>query len=172
VFDLHDRAMSRELLVKILLWYNVLSLAIWVGGTLYQMAVIVPIWSASPPESVRTFFQGTDFMKTIPHFFGPVTQIARVVPLFVLVGVAWKYDSVRPWIVACASTMLIGFIMTRAYIYPINDVLFWKAGGDLSPDAVRALVSKWILADRIRFAIMSGGFLCLLRAFSVPLVND
>jgi hypothetical protein len=160
--------MSRELVVKILLWYNVLSLGIWVGGTLYQMAVVVPMWSASPPESVRAFFQGTSFMTTIRTFFGPVTQVARALPTFVLAAVAWKYEA-RPWIVACAATLVVGLVMTRAYIYPMNDVLFEKAGGDLSPDAVRALVRTWILADRMRFAIMTGGYLCLLRAFSLPL---
>ena len=161
--------MDRALLVRILLWYNVVSLGIWAGGTVYQMAVIVPLWSASPPESVRAFFQGTAFMQTIHSFFGPVTQVARALPLFILVAVAWRYHNVRWWIAACASTMVLGLIMTRAYIYPMNDVLFDKAGGDLGADGVRALVRAWIIADRVRFAIMSGGYLCLLRAFSLPL---
>jgi hypothetical protein len=164
--------MSRELMVKILLWYNVVSLSVWVGGTLYQMLVIVPIWSASPPESVRAFFQGTAIMTTIRSFFGPVWQVARALPMFVLVAVAWSYKNVRPWIIVCASTLLFGLVMTRAYVYPINAVLFDKAGGDLSADAVRALAREWIFADRVRFAIMSAGYLCLLRAFSLPLANS
>jgi hypothetical protein len=163
--------MNRDLVVKILLWYNVLSLGIWVGGTLYQMAVIVPLWSASPPESVRAFLGGTAFMTTIYNFFGPVTQVARAVPLFLLAALAWPYVSVRPWIGACAATMLFGLVLTRAYVYPMNDVLFAKAGGDLSPDALRALVRTWIFTDRVRFAVMSGGYLCLLRAFSLPLAG-
>ena len=163
--------MSRELIVRLLLWYNVLSLSIWVGGTVYQMLVVVPIWSVSPPESLRAFMKGTAYMTTIWRFFGPVTQVARALPLFALVAVAWSYAGVRPWILACAAALLVGLVMTRAYIYPINAVLFEQAGGDLSPDAVRALVGKWILADRVRFAIMTGGYLCLLRAFSMPLVG-
>ena len=163
------RSMDRALLVRILLWYNVVSLGIWAGGTVYQMAVIVPLWSASPPESLRAFFQGTAFMRTIHSFFGPVTQVARALPLFILVAVAWRYQDVRWWIAACATTMVVGLIMTRAYIYPMNDVLFDKAGGDLGADRVRALVRTWIIADRVRFAIMTGGYLCLLRAFSLPL---
>jgi hypothetical protein len=161
--------MSREILVRILLWYNVLSLGVWVGGTVYQMAVIVPMWSASPPDSVRAFFQGTAFMTTVWNFFGPVTQVARALPLFILVAAAWTFPNVRSWIVACASTMVFGLVLTRMYIYPMNDVLFEKAGGTLSADAVRALARTWIFADRVRFAIMAGGYLCLLRAFSLPL---
>ena len=161
--------MSRELIVKILLWYNVVSLAVWMGGTLYQMIVIVPIWSASPPESLQSFLKGTTFTSHILHFFGPVTQIFRAVPLFALVALAWRYETIRPWVTACAVTLLIGLVMTRVYIYRINDVLFWRAGEGLSADEVRSLVRNWILADRIRFAIMAGGWLCLLRAFSLPL---
>lgn len=161
--------LNRELLVKILLWYNVLSLAIWVGGTVYQMLVIVPMWSAAPPESVTAFFKGTSFMTTIYNFFGPVTQLLRGVPVLLLAIAGWKYASVRPWVLACAATMAIGLVMTRAFIYPMNDVLFTQAGAGLSADAVRALVTKWIWWDRARFAIMAGGYVCLLRAFALPL---
>ena len=159
--------MTRELFVRILLWYNVVSLAVWVGGTVYQMLVIVPLWSASPPESLRSFLQGTAFTTTIYNFFGPVTQLTRVPPVFILALVGWNQPQLRPWLLVCAGTMLVGLVMTRAYIYPMNELLA-KAGDGLSADAVRALVRKWIIADRVRFAIMSAGYLCLLRAFSLP----
>lgn len=160
---------SRELLVKVLLWYNVLSLAIWVGGTVYQMLVIVPMWSASPPESVTAFFKGTAYMTTIWNFFGPVTQLLRALPLLLLAIFAWRFAHLRPWILVCAGTMAVGLVMTRAFIYPMNDVLFTRAGEGLSADAVRSLVHTWIWWDRVRFAIMAGGYVCLLRAFALPL---
>jgi len=81
----------RDLVVTVLLWYNVLSLGIWMGGTLFQMLVVVPIWSDSPPESVHAFFTGTSYFTTIHNFFGPVTQVLRVLPLLALVAVAWPY---------------------------------------------------------------------------------
>jgi hypothetical protein len=164
--------MSRELIVKILLWYNVVSLGIWVGGTVYQMIVIVPIWSASPPESVRAFFAGAPFLVHVRHFFGPRTMVLRVVPLFALLGAAWQFVHVRPWVGACVATVTFGLLMTLLYIYPINTVLFDRAGGDLSPDGVRELAEKWIFADRVRFAIMAAGYLCLLHAFALPLSSD
>lgn len=161
--------MLREKVIKVLLWYNVLSLGIWLGGTVYQMLVIVPLWSAAPPESVRTFFGGTAYNRTILHFFGPLTQLTRGLPLLLLAGLTWDIPRHRPWLFASASTMLIGLVMTRAYIYPINDVLFTRAGGDLGATAIRALVDRWILADRVRFAIMATGYSCLLKAFGLPL---
>ena len=108
-------------------------------------------------------------MTTIWNFFGPVTQITRALPLFALVALAWRYPNVRTWIAVCGFTMIVGLVMTRAYIYPMNDVLFGKAADDLGPDAVRELVRTWIFADRVRFGIMAAGYLCLLRAFSLPL---
>jgi hypothetical protein len=68
-----------------------------------------------------------------------------------------------------ALTMLVGLIMTRAYIYPINEVLFTRARGDLDASAIRQLVERWVLADRVRCAIMATGYLCLLRAFGLAL---
>jgi hypothetical protein len=167
----HHPYMSRALIVKILLWYNVLSLGVWVGGTVYQMIVIVPIWSASPPESLRAFLSATPFLTNVRHFFGPPTMVLRVVPLFALLGAAWKYENVRPWIGACVATVVVGLVMTLAYVYPINDVLFDRAGGDLSPDGVRELATTWIFADRVRFTIMTAGYICLLRAFALPLAS-
>ena len=159
----------REILVHALLWYNVLSLGVWVGGTAFQMLVIVPIWSASPPESVRAFFGGTPYMTTIYNFFGPPWQVARALPLFALVAAAWPYTGLRPWIAAAGATVLFGIVFTRAYVYPINDVLFAKAGAGLDAGYVRALAARWIFADRLRFAVMGAGYVCLLRAFRLPL---
>jgi uncharacterized membrane protein len=73
--------MMRDRALVFLLWLSVIALSTWVGGTLYQMLVVVPLWNASPPESVRAFFQGTDYNRTIVHFFGPPFMLARTLPL-------------------------------------------------------------------------------------------
>ena len=56
---------TRDRIAQVLLWLAVLGLSVWLGGTLYQIVVIVPIWSHSPPESVRSFFLGTKYNETI-----------------------------------------------------------------------------------------------------------
>lgn len=159
---------TRSLITQLLLWYNVLSMSIWFGGTIYQMLVIVPLWSSSPPESVRAFFQGTEYMRTIRHFFGPPTMLARGLPLLLGLIAGWELRTHRFWLAVPVVCMIVGLVMTLAYIYPINDILFAKAGGDLAPEAVRKLARQWIIADRLRLAIMTIGFLSLLRALSIP----
>jgi hypothetical protein len=158
----------RTRVAQVLLWYNVISIAIWFGGTIYQMVVIVPLWSASPPESVRAFFAGTDFMRTVRHFFGPPTMILRGLPLVLGLVAGWHLKAHCVWLLIPVVCTLIALVMTLAYIYPINAVLFDQAGGGLSGDAVRAMARRWIIADRVRFAIMTIGFISLLRALSIP----
>jgi len=80
---------TRDRFLVALLWLIVPAQATWVGGTLYQMLVIVPMWSASPPESVQAFFGGTDYNRTIFNFFGPRFMIARSLPLVLALLVGW-----------------------------------------------------------------------------------
>ena len=81
------RALNR--IAQVLLWLAVVGLSVWVGGTLYQMLVIMPMWSASPPESVRAFFLGTRCNETIRNFFAPQYMAARLAPLFGALLVGW-----------------------------------------------------------------------------------
>jgi Domain of unknown function (DUF1772) len=160
--------MIRHGIVEALLWYNVLSLGIWFGGTLYQMLVIVPLWSAAPPQSVRNFFTATGYTRTINHFFGRRTQALRAIPLFLLPIAGWAYPELQLWLAIPALAMAIALAMTLAYLYPINDVLIFKAGSDLDGETIQQLTRRWILADRIRFGIMTIGFVSLLYAFRLP----
>jgi hypothetical protein len=158
---------TRTLIAAILLWYNVLSISIWFGGTIYQMLVIVPLWSASPPESVRLFFQGTEYIRTVRHFFGPLTMALRTVPLVLGLIAGWHLTH-RFWLLLPVVCTAVAVVMTLAYIYPINSVLFDQAGGNLSGADIQALVRRWIIADRVRLGIMTVGYLSLLRALSLP----
>jgi hypothetical protein len=45
-------------------------------------------------------------------------------------------------------------------VYPINDTLISKAGGNKSDAEIKSMVSHWMLADRIRFLIGLVGYFC------------
>ena len=59
--------------------------------------------------------------------------------------------------------------MTIIYVYPINEAIMAKAGEGSSPDEIKTMVGNWILADRLRFAIIFIGYFFLLWAFRLPL---
>ena len=163
---------TRDRAAQVLLWLAVLGLGVWVGGTLYQMLVIVPMWSDSPPESVRAFFLGTRYNETIWNFFGPPFMAARLAPLLGALLVGWHLRQHRKWLLVASVCMAFTVVFTLAYVYPINAVLFAQAGGDHSTEEVQAMARRWVMADRVRFGVGVVGFLALLRAFSIPIPAD
>ncbi len=132
------------------------------------MLVIVPIWSASPPESLRAFLQTTDFYRRIFHFFGPPSMVARVLPPLSALLAGWHLPRHHHALLLNAIVMVGILIFTLVYIYPINDVLFEQAGDSGTPEQIRAMLNHWILVDRLRFAFGCVAFLALLWAFSLP----
>lgn len=163
---------TRNTITLVLLWLSVLQMSIWFGGTIFNMTVVVPLWSASPPESVRAFFTGTDFNRTIWYFFGPPWMAARGLPVLLLLISGWNLQTHRKYFLVMTTCMIFGLVFTLAYIYPMNAVLFAQAGGNHTGEEIRAMARQWILADRVRFAVMTIGFLALLRALSIPIHNS
>jgi hypothetical protein len=163
----------RDRLLDGLLWLAVMAMTTWIGGTLYQMLVIVPLWSTSPPESLRAFFAGTEFNRTITNFFGPPFMAARNLPLILALIAGWHRPRHRnALLIAVACFLLFGVVFTLTYIYPVNAIIFTQAGGDKSAGEIRALVHRWLFADRLRFGIGVIGFLALLWAFRQPINSN
>ena len=158
--------------LNLLLWYSILAWGTWFGGTLYQMLVIVPMWSASPPESVSAFFLGTEYNRTIFHFFGPPFMVARVLPVVIALALAWHLPRHRTPLVVAVLCLIAAVVFTFTTIYPINAVLFEQAGADLPADKILELVHTWIWADRLRFVVGVFAFVALLHAFRMPLTRD
>ena len=159
----------RNQILNVLLWYAIFAWGIWIGGTLYQMLVIVPMWSASPPESLRAFLQGTDYNRMIYHFFGPPFIAARTIPTISALALAWHLQEHRVALSVAVVCVAAIAIFTLTYIYPINAVLFEQAGGGHSATEIAAMVRTWIWADRVRFGVGIVAFVAILRAFRLPL---
>ena len=155
----------RTILYNVFLWWSVIGMSIWVGGTIFSMSVIVPMWSKTPPDSVRFFFGQTTFNKYIWNFFGPPWMAIRNLPLFITLVLGWNFRPQREYLVMAGICVLFGIIYTLTYVYPINDVLMTKAGGENTAEQIKAMVTKWIFADRFRFVIMLVGYLFVLKAF-------
>lgn len=153
------------------LWWAVIGFSIWVGGTIFSMTVIVPMWSEAPPQSVTDFFTNTSFNKYIFNFFGPPWMAIRNLPLLIALILGWQSKPHRRYLLITFISLVIGIIFTFTYIYPINEVLMTQAGGGKSGDEIQALTDKWIFADRMRFAVMLVGYFFLLRAFRLPITG-
>lgn len=162
----------RDRTLVALLWLSVIVQSTWVGGTLYQMLVIVPMWSTSPPESVYAFFEGTPYNQLIWNFFGPPLMAARMLPVVAALVAGWHRPRHRTALLVAIVCRAFAVIFTLVYIYPINAVLFEQAGRGLTPDEIHTMVGQWVMADRIRFAIGVIGFVAILWAFRQPVTSD
>lgn len=158
----------RNKLFVFFLWLAVIGFSLWVGGTLFSMTVIVPMWSESPPESVKEFFGGTSFNKYIFNFFGPPWMAARTLPVLIALFMGWHSKAHRRSLLITFVTLALGIIYTLAYIYPINDALMTNAGAGKTDDEIKSLADKWIFADRLRFSVLLVGYFFLLKAFRLP----
>jgi hypothetical protein len=159
----------RDRILVLMLWLAIIGMGSWAGGTLYQMVEVVPVWNASPPESVRTFFRDTDFGRHKVRFFGPATMLARNLPLVVALVAAWPRRRHRAWLLLAAGCFAFGIIFTIAYVYPINAVLFNQAGGEGSASEIRSMADRWVFADRLRFVVGLVGLFAVLQAFRLPM---
>ncbi|MBN8720193.1 MAG: DUF1772 domain-containing protein [Sediminibacterium magnilacihabitans] len=159
---------GRNALFQFFLWWAVLGFSIWVGGTLFSMAVVVPMWSESLPKSAVDFFGNTSFNKHIFNFFGPPWMAARSLPLLVALALGWSSPLHRRYLLVPTIVLIIAIIFTLVYVYPINDVLFAQAGGGRPGEEIQSMAHRWIIADRARFAFMLIGYYFLLKAFRLP----
>jgi hypothetical protein len=159
----------RDRLFSVLLWWSVISVGIWIGGTLYMMLVINPMWSASP-AAVEAFFGGTSFTDHILNFFGPVWILPRYAPIVIALVVGWKHIMQRYYLLVAVGIFVFVLVFTNAYIYSLNAMLMAPhATVGRSPLEIQSLIDRWLFADRLRFSIGSVGYLCLLKAFRLPL---
>jgi hypothetical protein len=105
----------RRSVAEVCLWLAVLTLAISVGGNLFQMVVIDPIWSASPPESVRAFFVGTPFLAALRRFHThPLLQAGAVCLLAALI-LNRNVPTLRKWILLAVGIQLL-IVLPRSFM--------------------------------------------------------
>jgi hypothetical protein len=148
------------------LWWAVISLGLWVGGTLFHILVVQPLWTDNPPLSVKFFFTQTKFNETVWNFFGPPWMAARLLPLLLCILLGWNNQGrQRIYLIVAGVCWLFITVYTLAYVYSINEILFKHAGENHSAEYVQELVKKWLFADRFRFLIGIVGYICLLIVF-------
>lgn len=150
---------------RFFLWWAVIGMSVWVGGTIFSMCVIVPMWSNNLPISARIFFTQTSFNTYIWNFFGPPFMVLRNVPQLLLLITGWRILPQRNYILVALACTVFGIVYTLGYVYPINEILMVKAGSNLNDISLKELAGKWIVADRFRFAVMLVGYFYLLKAF-------
>ncbi len=163
--------MARELVAQFLLYLIIALVGISVGGNVYEMLVLDPLWSASPPDSVRQFFKGTPFARAMQKFW--LSKLAKY-SLFVLLGAvlaAWCEPARRVWLVSALGATALQYALTISYIFPRKKMLF-RSSDDVPAEVICRATRQFIIANRVRLIFKLVEFFCLVRALAAPLAHS
>jgi len=159
-------------LEQILLWIFVILAAIVIGGGLYEMRVIVPLWAHSPPESVWEFasLRVTNPQST-PNagirFWIFVTPLHLLISFAVLIA-SWKTNPRhRRWVIIASAIFITLHLSALVYFVPAIDKIFNSRNLNMTPDEVITRVHIWVNGSWMRFVVGFAGLLCGLRALQV-----
>ena len=156
----------RNKLASALLIASIFAWGIWCGGQLANEMMIIPIWSASPPESVKAF---VELPRTggAPFFliFGPLFVVLAIAATLA----AWKSARrSRKWLALSAGTAIVLFASLMLYLIPlIGSVFQHSIAGDLPAAEIVASVEQWKLGNQIRLIVELIGFVFSIIALRV-----
>jgi hypothetical protein len=152
-------------IAQILLWLSVIAWSLWFGGLMYEMVVILPLWSSALPESVIEWNSRPQFVVNPTRYFVPVALTCVLSSLGAFIT-AWKIGKNWLWHLISAISAIATLGFTLAYFYSKNEVLFRNQHGGLSGEEIMAIANAWIAGNWIRVVIMAIGFFSALSALS------
>ena len=138
----------RKKLFTIFLWLSVINLSIWIGGTMFHMIVVLPLWSRPLPGSIENFFGGTRAYEYLLDFYGPMWMLIRILPIVIALLLGWDSRRHRYFILITLLTIAFGVIWSIIMVFPINEIIMAKAGVGSSPEEIKGMVHTWIQSDR------------------------
>ncbi len=147
---------------RIALWLFVLSAGILTGGSIFEGMVLTPLWSHSLPESVRQWPHGTIQSK----FFAFATPLYALATLLILLAARWMPPQQRRWSLIAGLCGLVVVIATFTFFFPILQKTEGAQGAGLTDDEIRVMVQQFKTWHWGRWALLLGGWISGLRAFS------
>jgi hypothetical protein len=156
----------RRKLASGLLIASVIVWGIWCGGQVFNELMTVPIWSASPPESLKVY-AGLPSKGGAPFFplFNPLFVVLAIGAAFAAWGSARRS---RKWLALSSVIAVALFVSLMFYLAPLVGSMFMHSvAGDLPAQEIVAGVERWKFGNRIRLIVELFGFACLVIALRV-----
>ena len=162
----------RTLIAQAVLWLFVFSSSIQMGGAVYEMLVVNPLWLDSPPESVTNW-------NPVPQFaIEPGRFWAVAVPLYMLATIAilitsWFMPAPRrKWALLAGVCTLAVIVSTGLFFVPILRETIMSRGAGLSAEEITTKVNLWVNWNWLRMAVVFVGWVAGVRALSLNLPAD
>jgi hypothetical protein len=158
---------------QLLLWLFVILAAIVIGGGLYEMRVVVPLWAQAPPESVWKFASE----RVNNPLYTPNSGLRfwiYVTPLHLLVSIVMIFVGLktrgahRRFVLMAAAIFALLHLSALLYFVPAIDKILTSQNSGMNPAEVVSRVHAWVYGSWLRFAIGLVGLICGLRAMQLP----
>ncbi|CAN5558368.1 hypothetical protein BH10ACI1_BH10ACI1_03150 [soil metagenome] len=161
------------LIAQTLLWLFVITLGITLGGGLYETLVTMPLWSASPPDSVIDYYhhnianpsfalnQGGRFWV----YFTPLLGLLAIATF--LSGFKTRPEH-RRWRITGTVLALIVIGFTFVWFIPNIIKLMSEAVLRMNADELTNLTNNWVRLNWVRAFLYSAAWIAALRALSIP----
>ena len=153
------------MIADLTLLFACFSVALAVGGGIYESIVINPLWSAQPPASFAIIQKGTGV--PLQRFWIPVHTLITIVLVASLIT-NWNYAERRKLIVIA----LLSYVVMRAwsFAYFIPEMLRFQTVPLDQPQSAALLdrVSRWTRLTWFREPLDLITQFCLLIALTRP----
>jgi hypothetical protein len=148
-----------------------------IGGGLYEMRVVVPLWAHAPPESVWEFAaQRVNNPLYTPNsgirfwiFITPLHLLVSIVTFFFALKTRGAH---RRWLLMATAIFVVMHLSALIYFVPAIDKLMTSRAANMDPAEVVSRTRLWINLSWVRFVFDFVGLLCALRALQLPPSTD
>jgi len=147
----------------------VVGLGVLLGASAYESVVMAPNYAARVPESlehIRAFF----LVATPRTFFRTVAPATEAILLLAVV-LNWRTRSARWWMVAAFAALAAADVITFAFHYPRNALLFERPLDQVPLAQLRAAAAQWGPGNHVRVALLVIAIVSALRALTRPDAN-
>ena len=139
----------------------VIVMGMVLGASTYNSVVDAPNWGRNIPQSLET--AKLYFSVTNPGtFFRVASPIAQVLALLSLIA-CWKVPVARACAAAALAGTLMADVMTFAYFYPRNAIMFGHAA---TAEAAASAWREWSAMNHVRNAFELAALVAELMALT------
>jgi Anthrone oxygenase len=150
---------------RMTLWLFVVVLGLDLGAGIYEGRIVVPSWARGVPE---TLADGNAYRQVAidagMNFWKYMTSAVGLCALLALLFGLRVPQPERYWRMGATLLEIAVVVWTLAYFRPTLIRLFVAHGADMTAEAVRATVERWVFLARFRVALSGVAWLAALRA--------
>jgi hypothetical protein len=158
----------RIALARLLTWAAVYVFALLLGAHMFDTFVLIPHWTASPPESIQAWVESPHYPDVVPYLI-PLLVALLVVPAASFIAGLRDGGPARRWRGIATACAIAHLSLLFLFFVPTNQVLGFlpseaAAAAQVAPETVRSLVRQWIAWNWVRIGLDALGLYAAVRA--------